>query len=351
MKILRALRERLVTWLVDLGETRREILLASILLLSLLILGGFAYQVVEGWTWIDGLYMTFITLTTIGYTEVHTLSILGRFLTMLIATLGIGIATFTVARAAQLLLVSDRLQKRHMQERIDRLENHYIICGYGRVGHRLAEDLQRAGRPFVVIERDPEVLDDQALDGMLHLVGDAQDEETLLQAGLNRARGIILALPEDSFNVFVTLTVREMNPNIFILSRTIDHTNRSKLLHAGADKVIAPNEVGADRMAQVILRPNVDQFMERVLHTNSLSLQIEEVKVSENAPLAGETLASSMFRQKFDAIVIGVVDSETQEMKFHPGPSDRIEPGDVLIVIGDPEMIRRLREEGCKQPA
>lgn len=348
MASLRSIREGIVSWLIDLGETRREILIASLLLMGLLIGGGYAYQVVEGWPWIDGFYMTFITLTTIGFTEVHTLTMSGRFLTVVIGALGIGIATFVVARVAQLLLVSDRLQKRHMQERIDRLNNHYIICGYGRVGHRLAEDLIRAEKRFVVVEKDKEVIESNPLDDLLYLIGDAQDEEVLRGAGIDRARGVIIALPQDSFNVFVTLTAREMNPNVYILARTVDHKNRGKILHAGADKVIAPSEVGADRMAQVILRPNVDQFMERVLHTGALSLQIEEVRVREDAPLAGETLASSMFRQKFDAMVIGMIDSDTGEMKFHPGPSDIIEPGDILIVIGDSEMIRRLREEGCK---
>ncbi len=348
MTYLRSIRERIVSWLVDLGETRREILLASLLLLGLLIGGSYGYRVVEGWPWIDGLYMTFITLTTIGFNEVHTLSMPGRLLTVAIGALGIGIATFVVARVAQLLLASDRLQKRHMQERIDRLDNHYIICGYGRVGHRLAEDLMRAGKSFVVVEKDEQVIENNPLDDLLYIIGDAQEEEVLHRAGIDRARGLIIALPEDSFNVFVTLTAREMNPDVYILARTVDHKNRGKILHAGASKVIAPSEVGADRMAQVIIRPNVDQFMERVLHTGALSLQIEEVQVREDAPLAGETLASSMFRQKFDAIVIGMIDSDTNQMKFHPGPSDIIEPGDILIVIGDSEMIRRLREEGCK---
>jgi voltage-gated potassium channel len=350
MRFFRALRERFVTWLIDLGQTRREILIASSLLLLLLVSGGFAYQWVEGWPWIDGFYMTFITLTTIGFTEVHTLSNAGRLVTVIIGVIGIGIATFVIARFAQLLLVSDRLQRRHMQEQIDRLSDHYIICGYGRVGHRLAEDLFRANRPFVVIERQEDVIEGEMIEGMLYLVGDAEDDDTLQRAGLDRAEGVIIALPDDSLNVFVTLTVRELNPDIYILARTVDHENRRKLLHAGADKVIAPSEVGADRMAQVILRPNVDEFMERVLHTGALSLQIEEVRVKSGAPLDGETLAGSTFRQRFDAVVIGIIDSDTGEMTFHPGPSDRIEAGDILIVIGDSEMIRRLRDEGCHPP-
>jgi len=347
MNPFRTLRERLYAWLVDLGQTRREILIASLLLLFLLIGGAFGYRYAEGWPWIDGFYMTFITITTIGFTEVHTLSNTGRLITVVIGTMGIGIATFVIARFAQLLLASDRLQRRHMQEQIDRLSDHYIICGYGRVGHRLAEDLDQAGKPFVVIDRDAEEIKDELLEGMLYVVGDAEEEETLEKAGIDRAKGVIIALPDDSSNVFVTLTAREINPDVFILTRTVDHENRNKLLHAGSDKVIAPSEVGADRMAQVILRPNVDDFMERVLHTSTLGLQIEEVRVSPDAPLAGETLAGSTFRQQFDAVVIGIIDAETEEMKFHPGPSDRIEAGDILIVIGAPEMIRRLREEGC----
>jgi voltage-gated potassium channel len=145
----------------------------------------------------------------------------------------------------------------------------------------------------------------------------------------------------------VTLTAREMNPDVFILARTIDHRNRSKLDHAGADKVIAPSEVGADRMAQVILRPNVDQFMERVLHASALSLQIEEVEVKPGAPLSGQTLSESNFRQRYDAIVIGMIDRSEGTMKFNPAPSDRIQEGDVLIVLGDPDMIHSLRKQGC----
>jgi voltage-gated potassium channel len=216
------------------------------------------------------------------------------------------------------------------------------------VGQRLAEDLQEAGRDFVVIDFDVRAIEELRETQMLYVQGDAEEEETLETAGIHRARGIILTLPDDSDNVFVTLTVREMNPNVIILARTIDHRNRSKLLNAGADKVIAPSEVGADRMAQVILRPNVDTFMDRVLHASALSLGIEEVEVQPGAPLAGQTLSQSNFRQQYDAIVIGMIDqSEGGAMKFNPSPEDRIQDGDVLIVLGDPDMIHSLRTKGC----
>lgn len=340
--------EPFLNWLADMDPSRREIILATVALVIVIGVGTSGYAVIEGWPWKDGLFMTFITLTTIGFSEVRPLSDAGRLFTIILAITGIGIVTFVAARSAQLLLASERLQERRNMKRIKQLTGHYIICGYGRVGQRLAEDLDRADRDFVVIDQSEREIEQLRDENFLYVQGNAEDEETLRKAGIEDAYGLILALPEDTANVFVTLTAREMNPRVFILARTIDHRNRSKLLHAGANKVIAPSEVGADRMAQVILRPNVDQFMERVLHASALSLQIEEVEVLPGAPLAGETLAQSNFRQQFDAIVIGMIDqSEGGAMKFNPSPGDHIQEGDVLIVLGDPDMIRTLREEGC----
>jgi voltage-gated potassium channel len=177
--------------------------------------------------------------------------------------------------------------------------------------------------------------------------GNAEEEGTLRAAGIERARGLILALPQDSSNVFVALTAREMNPDLFILARTVDHANRSKLLNAGADKVIAPAEVGADRMAQVVLRPHTDEFMERVLHTSALSRQIDEVQIHADAPLAGKTLAESNFRQQFDAIVIGIIDATSGHMTFNPSPSEQLDAGDILIVLGEADVIDALRKKVC----
>jgi voltage-gated potassium channel len=339
--------ETLIGWLARMDPSRREIFLASLAVLVLFAIGTSGYSFLEGWSWADGLYMTFITLSTIGFQEVHTLSDAGRFFTLGLGITGIGLLTFVVARSAQLLLASDRLRERRIMKKIDKLSDHYIICGYGRVGQRLAEDLDAADRPHVVIDLAEEEIEDLREKNRLHVKGNAEEDEVLEKAGIRRARGLILTLPEDSSNVFVTLTAREMNPDLFILARTVDHDNRSKLLNAGADKVIAPSEVGADRMAQVVLRPNVDQFMERVLHANALSLQIDEVEVHPSAPLAGQSLAESNFRQQFDAVVIGIIDADTGDMTFNPTPSSRIGAGDILIVLGDSDVIQTLREQVC----
>jgi len=339
--------EALMGWLARMDPSRREIFLASFALLVLFAIGTTGYALLEGWSVMDGLYMTFITLSTIGFQEIHTLSDAGRLFTLGLGITGIGLLTFVVARSAQLLLASERLRERQNMKQINELSDHYIICGYGRVGQRLAEDLMTADKPFVVVDISDEEIADLRDKEHLYVQGNAEEEEVLRQAGLDRARCLILTLPEDSSNVFVALTAREMNPDLFILARTVDHDNRSKLLHAGADKVIAPSEVGADRMAQVVLRPNVDDFMERVLHANALSLQIDEVEVHPSAPLAGQSLAESNFRQQFDAVVIGIIDAETGNITFNPTPSARIEAGDILIVLGDSEVIHALREKVC----
>lgn len=334
-------------WLARMDPSRREILLASLALVFVFFLGTTGYAFLEGWSWMDGFYMTFITLSTIGFQEIHTLSDTGRVFTLGLGLTGIGLLTFVVARSAQLLLASERLRERRIMKQINDLSDHYLICGYGRVGQRLAEDLTQANRSIVVVDIADDVCESLRDENILHVQGNAENEEVLQQAGIERARCLILTLPQDSSNVFVALTARELNPDLFILARTVDHDNSSKLLHAGADKVIAPSEVGADRMAQVVLRPNVDEFMERVLHANSLSLQIDEVRVHESAPLAGQSLAESNFRQQFDAVVIGIIDADTDAMTFNPTPNSRIEAGDILIVLGDAKVIDALREKVC----
>lgn len=339
--------EALLSWLARMDPSRRQILLATLALLVLFAVGTGGYYLIEGWSWMDGLYMTFITLSTIGFQEIHPLSDAGRFFTLGLGITGIGLLTFVVARSAQLLLASERLRERRNMKQINKLSDHYIICGYGRVGQRLAEDLEADDRPYVVIDIAPDEIEELRKNNVLHIQGNAEEDEVLKRAGIDRARCLILTLPEDSTNVFVALTARQMNSDLFILARTVDYNNRTKLLHAGADKVIAPSEVGADRMAQVVLRPNVDQFMEQVLHANALSLQIEEVKVHQSAPLAGQSLAESNFRQQFDAVVIGIIDASTNTMKFNPSPSARIDAGDILIVLGDSSVIATLREKVC----
>ena len=327
-----------------LDATVREIVVVFCFLLTLVVAGTMGYMLIEQWGWVDGLYFTFITLTTIGYGEIHELSTTGRFFTILIAALGIGAFVFIGSRGVQVLLISHNLRESHMKRQISRMKNHYIICGYGRVGKRIVKDLINGGESFVVIDRAGEVIELLREEGIPFIEGNAEDEKTLNAAALKSAKGLILATPEDSANVFVSLTAREIREDLFILARANSRINARKLLHAGANKAIAPDEIGARRMAQVILRPHVDRFMDEVFHAESLDRAMDEVTIREGAEIIGKSLAQSHFRQQFDLIVIAVIDGATREMHFNPNAQDAIQAQDILIVLGHSEVIQRLRE-------
>lgn len=345
------LRRSLLAYLARTSSARREVVLAFVFLLGLFAIGTAGYALIEGWHWFDGFYMTFITITTIGYTELEELSTAGRLFTVFIGLSGIGIAAFIATRLTQLLLTNQNLRERRLARMIDRMNDHLIICGYGRIGRRIVQDLRGTDKSFVVVEQREEHIEELREKQIPCVEGDAREEDKLRDAGVERARSLILTLPEDATTVFVTLTAREItratNHKLFIVARTNDHRNRSKILTAGANKVIAPLEVGADRMAQVVMRPNVDQFMEEVLHTGALGLQMDEVHVQEGAPLAGRTLAESKFRQQFEAVVVAVIEPDEDDMNFNPGANMKIQAGDILVVLGNPEMIERLNREGC----
>lgn len=325
--------------------TVREIVGVFFFLIVLIAAGAVGYMLIEGWDWMDGLYFTFITLTTIGYGELHELSTTGRFFTIVIAVLGIGAVAFIAGRSAQVLLIGRNLREGRMKRQINHMKNHYIVCGYGRVGKRIVKDLVRAGEAFVVIDRAEEAIELLREEGIPFLEGDAENEKILNEAALKSAKGLILATPEDSTNVFVSLTARGIREDLFILARANSRINAKKLLHAGANKAVAPDEIGARRMAQVILRPHVDRFMDEVFHAESLDRAMDEVTIREGAEIIGQSLAQSKFRQQFDLIVIAVIDGATREMRFNPNARDAIKAQDILIVLGHPEIIQRLREQ------
>ncbi|MEM1042605.1 MAG: potassium channel protein [Bacteroidota bacterium] len=338
--------ERIAARVAQMDGPKREIFVANLALLLLVIIGTAGYELIEGMSALDGLYMTFITLTTIGFAEVHPLSGAGKVFTIILSIFGIGIVAFVATRSVQVLVLSRHLRHRVMQRKIDRLEGHYVVCGYGRLGRRIAASLAEAGRDLVVIERDLERVAVLEAEGVPHVEGNAEEEATLRAAGIERAQGLVLTLPEDSANVFVTLTAKELRPDVFALARTNEHRNTRKLLRSGVDKVISPYEIGADRMAQVILRPHVDQFMEKVLHVDALDLRMEEVRVGAGSLLDGRSLAESDFRNRFNAVVIAFLNEDANEWRFNPSATATMEAGDILIVLGDHDMIERLRREG-----
>ncbi len=334
---------------------RREAALGLAVFAVLHVVGTAGYMFFEKWDAFDAFYMTFITLATIGFGEVRPLSDAGRLFTVVLATVGIGTFATIASRAVQLLVTHPGFRERAMQRRIDKLNGHYVVVGYGRLGRRLAGDLTAAGRDVVVVDRRDDRIAELEEAGLPHVQADAEEAETLRAAGVERAAGLVLVLPNDAANVFVALTAREVRLDgpagrLFIVARTNEASSTPKLLRAGVDKVISPIEIGADRMAQTILRPNVDRFMEQVLGVGALGFHFEEVPIEHGAPLDGRSLVEADFRRRFNAVVVGVRAAVTGEWRFNPDATLPLRAGDTLIVLGPDEMIRRVRQDGCSAP-
>ncbi len=325
-----------------------RIAIALSILVVVFVVGSLGYHFIEGMQFFDGFYMTFITITTIGFAELTNLSQAGRILTMVIFVMGIGVISYIASQTTQLIFESEIFRLRAMKKQLEKMEQHYIVAGYGRIGNRIAEVLRDANIPIVVIDNRESSIERIKDDKLLYVDGDAQDEDVLKEAGIEKAKGLICTLSRDQDNVFVTLIARELNPELFILVRTNHHHNTKKIKRAGADKVISPYEIGADRMANVILRPNVDQFMDQILGGTTQDHVFDEVKIFEGSELADKTLAEAQIRQKYFVVIIAIIPEDKNNIQFNPGSDDKISVGDSLIVLGDIERIKYLREKGCE---
>jgi len=309
----------------DRTPQRIEVISSVLLLVFLTFVGTFGYHYLEGWTLMDGLYMSFLTLTTIGFAEVEELSNAGRIFTILFGLAGIGTVGVVTYRWARLLVAGTLIRNRRRMHMIKRMKDHYIICGYGRVGKDVTRILLRAHTPLVVLDRDEKITTQLNVNGILAVAGDAVHDSTLLEAGVKNAKGLIILLPDDAQSVYVTLVARENNPDLFILARASDAVSRRRILQAGASQVISPVQVGAERMAQVILRPHVDQFMSQILQAEDLGLGMEQVPVEENSMIAEKTLAQVDFRSSWETIVAAISKQSDKQIHFYPKPRDLIE--------------------------
>ena len=319
----------------------------SILALAMIIaLGTFGYAMIEDWQAFDALYMTVITLVTVGFKEVHELSPEGKVFTIFLIISGTGIIAYTLSSLIQFTLEGQLrkiLGRKKLESRISKLRNHYIICGYGRIGHLICREFQSRPTPFVVVEKKPHHIERLEREGHMYVEGDATDDETLQAAGIEHAKGLITAVTSDTDNVYITLTARGLNPKLFILARAGEEGAEKKLMRAGASKVISPYTIGASRMAQAILRPSVVDFIELATASEHLELQIEEIRIAADSVLAGKTLVNSGIRQSMGIIIVGIKATDGK-MTFNPPPDKNIEPNAVLIILGERPSISQLEK-------
>jgi voltage-gated potassium channel len=322
-------------------------LMAVVLLGSVTAGGTLGYMLIEGWSAWDAFYMTVITITTVGYREVHDLSHAGQAFTVALLVGGVGAAlyTFTLLAAA---VVEGRLPK-HLQQRrlarmLDTVKDHFIICGYGRIGSTIAQQLARQHVPLVVIERDPHRAQAAIESGLLAIEADASREDVLARAGIERARGLIAAVGTDAENVYAVLTARVLRPDLFIVGRAESEDAIIKLKRAGANRVVSPYQIGAVQMAQTALRPAVVDFVELATSSENLELAMEEIAISAGSRIADRTLLDAGLRQRFGVIVVGI-QHQDDRMEFNPIPEAVIRRGDKLVVLGQPESLRKLEAE------
>ena len=310
-----------------------------------MLAGGTAgYMLIEGWNVWDAFYMSVTTVATVGYGEIHPLSPRGRLFTVALIFGGVGTALYTVTLLATMIVeggLHRRLEQRRASRMLEQIKDHFIVCGYGRIGSIIAAELHQQGVPFAVIERDPERVR-QAMDrGWLALEADASREEVLAKAGIHRARGLITAVGTDAENVFTVLTARVMRPDLFIIARVESDDAEHKLRRAGADRVISPYQIGATQMVQTALRPAVVDFFHLATSSERLDLSMEQVHIKDDSPLANQTIVDAGIRQRFGVIVVGIKRAGGG-MDFNPSPEAVMRPGDELVVLGRTDSVKAL---------
>ncbi len=308
------------------------------LLVPFLLIGAgtVGFHFLEGWPLFDSLYMTVITLTTVGFREIHELSRAGQVFTMLLALGGV-FTLFYAAGAVIGSIVSGEVQSflgsRRMERNLAELKDHLIVCGLGRMGRLVCQEFASQGVPFVVIDRESELLDDFRLPGGIVLHGDATSDEVLERVGVKRARALVTVVASDADNLYITMSARLLSERLFIVARAEDERSEQKLLRAGANRVVSPYVIGGARVAQAVLRPTVVDFLELATRTEHLELNIEETRISEKSPLAGATLKDSRVRQELGLIVVAIKKT-TGKMIFNPPSDATMQPGDILIMLG-----------------
>ncbi len=324
----------------------RRFALIAIAMVITLVGGTTGFVLIEHYPVFDAFYMTLTTVTTVGYGEIHTLSRAGRVFNSFLIFFGVSLMLLAIGAMTQTVIELELNQffgKRRIKNMIEKLDGHFILCGFGRVGRGAADELRQAGASFVVVDRDEEKVERAIKQGMLAVLSDASRDETLRDVGIDRARGLIATLASDADNLFLILSAKALNSKLHLSARVAEEASEPKLRRAGADFVFAPYNSTGHRMAQALLKPHVQQFLDFTTQNVGLDAGIEQVKVAARSSFADSSLADMQVRREFGVIVLAIRKA-SGEMLFNPPAEAKISTGDHLIVMGRPDGLRKLEQ-------
>lgn len=324
----------------------RQLAWMGLAIVFTLLVGSVGFIVIEHYPPFDAFYMTLITIATVGYSEIHPLSTAGRVFNSVLIFFGVSLLFLAIGLISQAVIkleLGEYFGKRRTKRMIDKLKNHYVVCGYGRVGKGAAWELQQAGAPFIVVDRDPEKVEAAMRTGMLAVAADSTLDQTLLDIGISRARGLIAALATDADNLFLILSAKTLNPKLKVAARAGEEEAEAKLRRAGADTVFAPYTNAGHRLAQSLIRPHVSQFLDFTTKSMGLDVIIEQIRVAEGGEFASTSLKQMQIRRDTGVIVLAIRRA-SGEMVFNPPAEAVIQGGDHIIVMGEQEDLRKLEE-------
>ena len=321
---------------------RKKLFLSIWLIIFINAFGVIGYMMIEGWNFRDSLFMTVITITTVGYAEVHDLTPAGEIFTIVLLIVGVGIILYLLGTAAKLLLegeLEDLIGRKRLEKKIRDLKDHYIICGFGRMGKTIAKEFSSRDMEVLIIEKNsvPNIEKGE----LLILEGDATNEEVLKSAGIERAKGLISVLSSDAENLFLVLSARDLNPDLFIVTRASEESSEKKILRAGADRVVSPYYTGGIRIANSILKPAVVDFIEFATKTGNLELQLEEVLLSKGSKFCEMTLEKTAIGRDLGIIIVAIKRPDGT-MEFNPNSTSIINAGDTLVALGETAKLKEL---------
>jgi voltage-gated potassium channel len=318
-------------------------------LISLLVgvtsLGIIGFHYINGWRWFDAVYATVVTLSTVGYGDFVPKSDSGKVFTEFLIVVGLGIMGYALVELTAFVMeghLNKLLRLRKVDNMVKRVQGHYIVCGAGRTGRHIINELIKNKAPFVVIDRNIESLDIPEIHSHPHITGDATDDTILLRAGIKKAKGLAAALETDELNLFLMLTAKNLNPDLRCVSKLVNESARLKMARAGADAVVAPNAIGGLRLASEMLRPNVVSFLD-IMIRGSKDVRFEEAPIPAGSPAAGKSLESLNLLKRFGISPIAIRDGG-KDFHYNPTPGHHLKAGDTLVVIAEPERLHKLRK-------